>query len=97
MIGKTFGCVTGCILLIASITGCAGLQGRGRVTAGPSQAEVKLVEANKALDAVNEQSSAFYAQLSSVTAEVSELRSRPYWNRFEQILLEPQAVLLLRV
>ena len=46
------------------------------------------MEANKALDAVNEQSSAFYAQLSSVTAEVSELRSRPYWNRFEQILLE---------
>ena len=88
MVGKIFGCFTGCIVLIVSITGCAGLQGRGRVAAGPSQAEVKLMEANKALDAVNEQSSAFYAQLSSVTAEISELRSRPYWNEFEQILLE---------
>jgi len=88
MIGKTFACFTGCILLIASITGCAGLQGRGRVAAGPSQAEVKLMEANKALDAVNEQSSAFYAQLSSVSAEINEFRSRPYWNGFEQILLE---------
>jgi hypothetical protein len=46
------------------------------------------MEANKALDAVNEGSSAFYAQLSSVIAEVSEFRSRPYWNEFEQILLE---------
>ena len=88
MVGKTFGCFTGCILLIASITGCAGLQGRGGVAAGPSQAEVKLMEANKALDAVNEQSSAFYAQLSSLSAEINEFRSRPYWNGFEQILLE---------
>lgn len=88
MVGKTFGCFTGCILLIVAITGCAGLQGRGGVAAGPSQAEVKLVEANKALDAVNEQSSAFYAQLSSVIGEISEFRSRPYWNGFEQILLE---------
>jgi len=88
MVGKTFGCFTGCILLIASITGCAGLQGRGGVAAGPSQAEVKLMEANKALDALNEQSSAFYAQLSSLSAEINEFRSRPYWNGFEQILLE---------
>jgi len=88
MVGKTFGCFTGCILLIASITGCAGLQGGGRVAAGPSRAEVKLMEANKALDAVNEESSAFYAQLSSVIAEINEFCSRPYWNEFEQILLE---------
>ncbi len=88
MVGKRFVSFTGCILLIASITGCAGLQGGGKVAAGPSQAEVKLMEANKALDAVNEQSSAFYAQLSSVIAEINELRSRPYWDEFEQILLE---------
>jgi hypothetical protein len=88
MVGKTFGCFTGCILLIAAITGCAGQQGRGGVAVGPSGAEVKLVEANKALDAVNEQSSTFYAQLSLVIAEISEFRSRPYWNGFEQILLE---------
>ncbi len=88
MVGKTFGCFTGCIVLIAAISGCAGLQGRGGVAAGPSPAEVKLMEANKALDAVNEGSSAFYAQLNSVIAEISEFRSRPYWNEFEQILLE---------
>jgi len=88
MVGKTFGCFTGCIVLIAAITGCAGLQGRGGVAPGPSPAEVKLMEENKALDAVNEQSSAFYAQLSSLSAEINEFRSRPYWNGFEQILLE---------
>jgi hypothetical protein len=88
MVGKTFSCFTGCILLLVAITGCAGLQDRGVVGAGPSRAEVKLMEANKALDAVNEQSSAFYDQLSSVSAEISEFRSRPYWNGFEQILLE---------
>lgn len=88
MVVKRFGCFTGFILLIAAISGCAGLQGRGGVAAGPSQAEVKLMEANKALDAVNEQSSDFYAQLSSVIAEINEFRSRPSWNGFEEILLE---------
>ncbi len=88
MVIKKFGCFTGLILLIAAISGCAGLQGSGGVSAGPSQTEVRLMEANKALDAVNEQSSAFYAQLSSVTAEISEFRSRPYWSGFEEILLE---------
>jgi len=92
MVGKTFGCFTGCILLIASITGCAGLQGGGRVAVGPSRAEVKLMEANKALDAVNEESSAFYAQLSSVIAEINDFCSRPYWNEFEQTLLEYPAL-----
>ena len=88
MVGKTFGCFTGCIVLIAAISGCASLQGKGGVAAGPSPAQVKQMEENKALDAVNEASSAFYAQLGSVIAEVSEFRSRPYWNEFEQILLE---------
>ena len=86
--GRTFRCFTGCIVLIAAISGCASLQGRGGVAPGPSPAEVKLMEENKALDAVNEESSAFYAQLGSLTAEISEFRSRPYWNGFEQILLE---------
>jgi hypothetical protein len=88
MVGKTFCRFTGCILLIAAVTGCAGLQGRGKVAPGPSRSEVKLREANEALDAVNEQSSAFYAQLSPVIAEISQLRSRPYWNGFAQILGE---------
>ena len=88
MVGKTFGCFTGCIVLIAAISGCASLQGRGGGGGGPSPAEVKLMKTNKALDTVNEDSSAFYAQLNSVIAEISEFRSRPYWNGFEQILLE---------
>ncbi len=92
MVGKTFSCFTGCIVLIAAISGCASLQGKGGVTAGPSPAEVKLMEENKALDAVNEDASAFYAQLNSLTAEVSEFRSRPYWNGFEEILLEYPAL-----
>jgi hypothetical protein len=79
---------TGSILLIAAVTGCAGLHGGGNVAPGPSRAEAKLMEINKALDEVNVQSSTFYAQLNSVSEEVRELRSRPYWEELEQILLE---------
>ena len=71
----------------ASVTGAPACR-RGRPPQPLFRAEVKLMEANKALDAVNGQSSAFYAQLSSVIAEINEFRSRPYWNEFEQILLE---------
>jgi hypothetical protein len=78
----------GSVLLIAAVTGCAGLQGRGNVAPGPSRIEAKLMEINKALDEANQQSSAFYVQLNSVIEEIGELRSRPYWNEFEQILLE---------
>jgi hypothetical protein len=46
------------------------------------------MEANRALDAVNEQSSVFYAQLGSTLQEIKEFRGRPGWNEFEQILLE---------
>ncbi len=88
MVRKNFVYFAGSILLIAAVTGCAGLPGRGAVSSGPSRAEVKLMEENKALDAVNEQSSDFYAQLSSLTEQIGELRSRPYWNGFELILLE---------
>jgi hypothetical protein len=75
------------ILLIAALSGCAGLPAKGTYAPGPSQAEVKLMETNKALDAVNGQSSAFYTQLNSVIGQIDELRSRPCWNEFEQILL----------
>jgi len=88
MVRKAFVGFMGSFLLIAALTGCAGLPGKGTVATGPSPAEVKLIEANKALDAVNEQSSNFYAQLNSLTKEIAEFRSRPYWGEFELILLE---------
>ena len=88
MVKKAFVHFTGSFLLIVAVAGCAGLPGKGNVAPGPSQAEVKLMEANKALDTVNEQSSDFYAQLSSLTDEIDEFRHRPYWSGFEQILLE---------
>jgi hypothetical protein len=74
-------------LLMAAVSGCAGLPGKGTVAPGPSRAEIKLMETNRALDAVNEQSSAFYAQLNEVVEEIAQFRSRPYWEEFEQILL----------
>ncbi len=86
---KTFGRITSCILLIAALSGCAGLPGRGSVPPpGPSEAEAKLMEANRALDDVKEQLSVFKAQLASVLQEIKEFRGRPGWNEFEQILLE---------
>jgi hypothetical protein len=91
---KVFFYFAGSVLLAAALAGCAGLPGAGGIApagggAGiPSQAEVKLMEANRALDSVNEQASAFYGQLNSLIAEINELRSRPYWSEFEQILLE---------
>ena len=85
---KTFVNLTGSILLIVAVSGCAGLPGKGGVAPGPSPAEVKLMEENKTLDSVNEQSSDFYAQLNSLIEDIAELRGRPYWNDFEQVLLE---------
>jgi len=76
------------ILLLTAATGCAGLPGRGGISSVPPNIEIKMAEANQALDAVNEQASAFYAQLNTVISEIVEFRSRPYWNEFEQVLLE---------
>ena len=88
MVRKAFVYFVGFILFVAGVTGCAGLPGKSTVATGPSRAEIKLTEANKALDAVNEQSSDFYAQLGSLTEEIAEFRHRPSWSGFEQILLE---------
>jgi len=76
------------IVLMAAVSGCAGLPGGKTVAPGPSLTEVKLMEANRALDEANEEASAFYAQLNEVIGQIDELRSRPYWNELEQILLE---------
>ncbi len=88
MFRKTFGHIMACTLLIAALSGCAGLSGKGSIAPSPPEAEVKLMEANRALDAVNEQSSVFYAQLGSTMQEIREFRGRPGWNEFEQVLLE---------
>jgi len=88
MDGKMFGYALVSLLLMAVLSGCAGLPGRGTVAPGPSRAEIKLMETNRALDEANEQSSAFYVQLNAVIGEIDELRRRPYWNELEQILLE---------
>jgi hypothetical protein len=88
MIGKTFGYFLASIFLIAAVSGCAGLPGRGGIAPQPPGTEAKLLEANVALDAANEQSSAFYAQLASVLQGIREFQGRPGWSEFEQILLD---------
>jgi hypothetical protein len=88
MFRKTFGHITLCIVLIAALSGCAGLQGGGSVPPSPPEAEAKLMEANRALSDVKEQLSVFYTQQDSALQEIKELRGRPGWNEFEQILLE---------
>ena len=52
------------------------------------EAHRELSEANVRLDAVNEQSTAFYAQLGPVLLEIKQFKTRPGWGEFEQILLE---------
>ncbi|MGO9312258.1 MAG: hypothetical protein ACLQBD_25435 [Syntrophobacteraceae bacterium] len=88
MFRKTFGHITLCIVLIAALSGCAGLQGGGGVPPSPPEAEAKLMEANRALYDVKEQLSVFYTQQASALQEIKEFRGRPGWNEFEQILLE---------
>jgi hypothetical protein len=79
-----------CVLLIWALSGCAGLPGNGNSNAAlrSTEAEAKVVEANRELDSVNEQSAVFYAQLASVLQEIKELRRQPGWNEFEHILSE---------
>jgi len=88
MIRKISGYFLASVFLISAVSGCAGLPGRGGVAPQPAKAEAKMVEANIALDAVNEQLSAFYVQLGSVLREIREFQGRPGWNEFEQILLD---------
>ena len=88
MFRKTFSYITSCIVLIAALSGCAGLPGRGSVPPSPPEAEAKLMEANRALYDVKEQLSVFYAKQASALEEIKEFRGRPGWNEFEQILLE---------
>ena len=64
------------------------LPGKGGIAPQVSATEAKLVEANTALDAANEQSSAFYAELASVPLEIKEFQGRPGWSEFEQILMD---------
>ena len=92
MFRKTFGNITSCIVLIAALSGCAGLPGRGSVPPSPPEAEAKLMEANRALYDVKEQLSVFHTQLASALQEIKEFRGRPGWNEFEQILLEYPAL-----
>ncbi len=87
MIRKTFGHLSVCIFLIGSLAGCAGLAGKG-VTHRVPEAEAKLLEANMALDAVNAQSSEYYAQLGPLLQQIKNFRAQPGWSQFEQILLE---------
>ncbi len=88
MISKTSGYFLASIFLIAAVSGCAGLPGRGGIAPQPPGVQAKLEEANATLDAANEQSSAFYAELASVLLEIKEFQGRPGWGEFEQVLLD---------
>jgi len=57
-----------CVLVLAFLSGCASLP-KGEPAAEKKlqpEVEKKLLEANRALDSVNEQFSSFYAQLGPV-------------------------------
>ncbi|MHC1726061.1 MAG: hypothetical protein AB9866_08675 [Syntrophobacteraceae bacterium] len=69
-------------LLLVFTTGCAS------VPKPEQQTETRLVDANSALDAVNEQSTAFYTQLGATIQKVKEFCTQLGWSEFEQILLE---------
>jgi hypothetical protein len=88
MIRKKFSYSLASVFLIAAVSGCAGLSVKGGIAPPVPGAEAKLQEANLALDAVNEQSSAFYAELASVLLEIKEFQDRAGWSDFERILLD---------
>lgn len=88
MIRKACGYILTSLILLAAVSGCAGLQGKSGVSAYPSETESRLKDANIALDAANEQSSAFYGQLDSTLQAIKEFQGRPGWKEFEQILLD---------
>lgn len=85
---KSFVRLAGAFLLIASITGCAGLQPHPAVAPPTPAARAQLLKADKALAAARRQVAAFYADLDSMAAKSKLLRGRPYWSGFERILLE---------
>jgi hypothetical protein len=76
------------VLLLVSVSGCAGLQGKTGVVPRVPVTETVLKEANAALDVANEQSSAFYAELASVSREIKVFQGRPGWGEFEKILMD---------
>ncbi len=81
--------VTAAAVLLVLTAGCASVPGpRGPAQSPAHNIEARLVEANNALDAVNEQSTAFYTQLGQTRQKVKEFCSLPGWVEFEQILLE---------
>lgn len=85
---KTYGYLMASVLLIAALSGCASLPGKAGIAPQVAATEAKLQEANAALDAVNEQSSAFYGELASLTSEIKEFQDRPGWSEFEKILMD---------
>ncbi len=87
-VGNSFVHLAGTFLLIASLTGCAGLQPHPAVAPPTPGASAQLLEADKALAAARGQVAAFYADLDSVAARSKLLRGRPCWSGFERILLE---------
>lgn len=50
------------------------------------QAEAKLVEANRDLDALNERINSFYGELSVLQAEIAKLTEQPRWEEMEEII-----------
>lgn len=81
--------VTTAAVLLVLTAGCASVPGpRGAAPSPAHNIEARLLEANSALDAVNEQSTAFYTQLGQTRQKVKEFCSLPGWGEFEQILLE---------
>jgi hypothetical protein len=51
------------------------------------QAEAKVVEANRDLDAVNERIQSFYGELGVLQADVAKLYEQPRWEEMKEIIL----------
>ena len=51
------------------------------------QVEMKLVQANRDLDALNERINSFYGELGALKADVAKLYEQPRWEEMKEIIL----------
>ena len=63
------------------LNACAGVPTRN------PQAEERLVDANRDLDALNERINSFYGELGTVQADVAKLYEQPRWEEMKKIIL----------
>lgn len=74
------------LLTIALLNACA------TVPAKNPQAEAKVVEANRDLDAVNERIQSFYTEFSTLQGDIGKLYEQPRWQEMKEIILATPSI-----